>query len=492
MKRRSAILLSFSLLMLLQACSSSAKVTAPPGNALEQLVQNIDLVLQDSVMQQTRAGIKVISLQSGKTLYSRNSRQLFHPASNMKLLTTAAALKHLGTGFTFKTVLFADSGSVAEKQINGDIYLKGHGNPDLLVSDLEWMVEQLKRQHITEISGNLICDDRYLDDLYWGSGWMWDDVSSWYWAPITALSVNDNCVNLFVEPGDSLGAPVKAVLEPQTAFMTVTNNGRTVSHDDSLARDAYKVQRKWRPVAENIIEIEGGLSRDARPRTFTIDVVDGALYTGTLFREALERAGIRFSGTVQYGETPQNARQLVLHESPGIADAIFNTNKISDNLSAELLLKTMGAETKGVPGTAEKGISAIRRFLANAGVDSSSYELADGSGVSRYNVITPDLLIELLRDMHSDFKVQAEFKASLPIAGVDGSLGRRMRNTPAQGNLRAKTGSLRGVSSLSGYTTTADGELLAFSMIMEHFVSPTSAIRYVQDRIGALLSGYRK
>ncbi|MFQ5583496.1 MAG: D-alanyl-D-alanine carboxypeptidase/D-alanyl-D-alanine-endopeptidase, partial [Calditrichia bacterium] len=171
---------------------------------------------------------------------------------------------------------------------------------------------------------------------------------------------------------------------------------------------------------------------------------------------------------------------------------IYRTNKISDNLSAELIMKTLGAEIKGPPGTAKKGLYVIRRFIAETGVDSSSYKLADGSGVSRYNVITPDLIIQLLKAMHKDFRIQAEFKSSLPIAGVDGTLRRRMKDSPAETMLRAKTGTLSGVSALSGYTATADGEIVAFSMIMEHFVMSASKIRKVQDKIGELITSFSR
>ncbi|MFQ5584873.1 MAG: D-alanyl-D-alanine carboxypeptidase/D-alanyl-D-alanine-endopeptidase [Calditrichia bacterium] len=170
----------------------------------------------------------------------------------------------------------------------------------------------------------------------------------------------------------------------------------------------------------------------------------------------------------------------------------MNTNKESDNLSAELILKTAGAELNNAPGTAKKGISAIYEFLDEIGIDSTSYKLADGSGVSRYNLVTPDLIIELLKAMHRDFRVQAEFKTSLSIAGVDGTLKRRMKNTAAEDKLRAKTGSLEGVSSLAGYTATADGETLAFSMIMEHFVVSNASIRKIQDRIGVLISAFSR
>lgn len=476
------------------ACGPTESLRKPgkQTNAIFNLQKSIEQVLQDSSLQQTRTGIEIVSLESGETLYTQSNHQLFHPASNMKLLTTATALKRLGPNFKFKTALYADTSSVSDSIISGNLYLKGFGNPDLSIEDLRSMVENLASRGISEISENLICDDTYMDDLYWGSGWMWDDVSAWYWAPICALSVNDNCVEVTVKPGGKVGDSLMVELDPQTQYMKIVNKGVTIDSLDTLQQKAFKVERKWRPAAENMIVVEGGRTIGASERSFTIDVVDAALYTGTLFSELLQEENIAYKGQVLKGSIPDTSVVLAEHFSPPLTMAVINTNKISDNLSAELLLKTIGAEVKGAPGTTEKGISVIKKFLNEIGVDSTTYEIADGSGVSRYNVITPNLIVKLLKAMNADFGIQAEYKTSLPIAGVDGTLQNRMKNSAAENKLRAKTGSLRGVSSLAGYTTTADGELVAFSIIMEHFVVSASKIRGIQDRIGNLISSFSR
>jgi PBP4 family serine-type D-alanyl-D-alanine carboxypeptidase len=273
--------------------------------------------------------------------------------------------------------------------------------------------------------------------------------------------------------------------------MKIVNMGVTIDSLDTLRQKEFKVESKWKP-AENTMVLEEGMVIGDSERIFVIDVIDAALYAGTLFSELLRQGDINFKGQVLKNSVPDTTIVLAEHFSPPLTMAVINTNKISDNLSAELLLKTLGAEIKGPPGTAKKGISVIHQFLDKIGIDSTTYELADGSGVSRYNVITPALIIELLTAMHKDFQIQAEFKTSLPIAGIDGTLKSRMRNSAAESKLRAKTGSLRGVSALSGYTTTTDNELLAFSIIMEHFVVQTSKIRKIQDRIGDLISSFSR
>lgn len=481
------------LLLLVAACSggNSLKNTSSAVDPIARLHHDIDALLSDSIFAQSNAGIKIMSLDRDEILYSHNSNKLFHPASNMKLLTTATALKRLGPDFRYLTLFYADSAAIRDSTLNGNLYVKGFGNPDFTSDDLNWMAAELKSQGIIAISGDIICDDSYFDDLFWGSGWMWDDASAWYWAPISALTINDNCVELTVKPGAAVGDPLIATLTPQTSFMQINNNAATVAESDSALRKEFKAQRRWKQ-PENVIDISGGRYLSDSPRTYTIDVIDAALFFGTLLKERLIIDSITVAGNVVRGRTPENGELLVQHLSPSMTDVVINTNKISDNLSAENLLKTIGAEMRGLPGTAENGISEIYKLLDEAGVDSTSYELADGSGVSRYNVVTADLLIALLKAMHEDFRIQAEFKTSLPIAGVDGTLSRRMHGTAAYRNLRAKTGSLRGVSSLSGYTTTAEDETLAFAMIMEHFVVPTSQIRKLQDKIGDLISSFRR
>jgi D-alanyl-D-alanine carboxypeptidase/D-alanyl-D-alanine-endopeptidase (penicillin-binding protein 4) len=485
-KRLPLLLLVFGL-----ACAAPTKLNKASQKSIEKLRYQIDAILQDSTLHQTRTGIKVVSLTTGEVLYAKDSQLLFHPASNMKLLTTAAALSKLGPDFRFKTILYADTSSFADSTIFGNLYLKGFANPSLTTQDLWWMVRQLKEMGVTKITGDLICDQSYLDDLYYGAGWMWDDASDRDFAPIGALSVNHNSVTIKVQPASEIGDSLIVQLDPPTSYMKIANYGVTVDSTDTTRLKAFKVERKWRE-RENTVVVEGGLTPQTKQEEFVIEVVEPALYLGTLLAEIMASEHIEFSGNILKEVIPSACVELVKHSSPPLSTLIIHTNKETSNLYAELILKTLGAEIRGNPGTAEKGLSVIKLFFHEFGVDTTSFELADGSGVSRYNVIAPDQIIELLKAVHKDFRVQAEFKASLPIAGVDGTLKNRMKNTPAAGKLRAKTGTLRGVSTLSGYTTTADGEPLAFSMMMEHFVVPTSKIREIQDRIGAVISGFHR
>ncbi|MFQ5865997.1 MAG: D-alanyl-D-alanine carboxypeptidase/D-alanyl-D-alanine-endopeptidase, partial [bacterium] len=428
------------LLFFIFACAAPAKLdkSSISKQSIEELRHQIDAILQDSLLHQTRTGIKVVSLNTGEVLYAKDSHLLFHPASNMKLLTTAAALSKLGPNFRFKTILYADTSSFEDRTIFGNLYLKGFASPDLSTQDLWWMVQRLKEQGVKKITGDLICDESYLDDLYYGAGWMWDDASDADFAPIGALTVNDNCVTVKVRPGLTIGDTLLCHVEPPTSYVKIENRGVTVDSSDTTLINDFKVQRKWRE-RENTVVVEGGLTPQSGQKEFIIEVVEPALYVGTLFAEMMALEYIEFSRNIFKGVIPDTCVELVKNISPPLSTLIIHTNKQTSNLYAELILKTLGAELLGSPGTAEKGLSVIKLLFHEIGVDTTSFRLADGSGVSRYNVISPDQIIELLKAMHEDFRVQAEFKASLPIAGVDGTLRNRMKNTPAEGKLRAKT-----------------------------------------------------
>ncbi len=483
----------FLLISLFFKCASTFQVkqTVLAEDSIIRFRNQIDEILKDSLLHQTKSGIKIVSLETGETLYTHDSHILFHPASNMKLLTTAVALKQLGPNFTFKTILSTDTNSIVNSIVKGNLYLKGYGNPDLTTDDFRHIVSELKSKGIRKISGDMICDDTYFDDLYQGYGWMWDDMNAPDFAPISALSVNGNCVSIEVKPADHIGDTLIFRMEPETAYMKIENNGITVDSLDTLMQNSFKVERKWKN-PENTIVIKGGMAIHQNPEIIHIEVFDAALYAGVLFKELLLKETIQLTGSVLKEKVPDTSQILIQHHSPPLTISIINTNKESDNLSAELILKTMGADVKGQPGTADKGISLIYKYFDEIGIDSTTYRITDGSGVSRYNLITPDMIIELLRDIHRNAQIQAEFKTSLPIAGVDGTLKYRMKGTAAENTLRAKTGTIKGVSSLSGYTTTTDGEMLAFSIMMEHFVVPVIKIQNIQDKICSLISSFSR
>jgi PBP4 family serine-type D-alanyl-D-alanine carboxypeptidase len=339
--------------------------------------------------------------------------------------------------------------------------------------------------------GDIVCDDAAFDELYRGRGWNWDDASAWEYAPISALSLNENCVEITISPGQSTGDSVHWVLNPGTSYVTVNNEAVTVDSTDTLKIKQFRLFREW-VTPGNVIHIRGGVPQGESARTFKTDIVDAALYTGTRLKEVLQSHKIELSGGIRTERADSTADTLLVIPSLSLTDLIADINKNSNNFASEMLLKTLGAQLKEFPGTADKGLSAINGVLAEIGIDTSQMNLADGSGVSRYNLVTVQVITRFLEQMYRDEQSGEIFKSSLAIGGVDGELKKRMKSEPAFSRIFAKTGTLKGVSALSGYARTIDGENIVFSMIMQHFVAPVKKIRTLQDRIADLIVTFHR
>ena len=427
-----------------------------------------------------------MSLDNGEVLYERDAKTLLRPASNLKLLTTAAALEMLGKNYFFKTCLYADT-LISDSVLHGNIYLKGFGDPDFNSVQLAGLLSALRRRNIMKIEGNIIGDASYFDDQHWGAGWMWDDEPDGFAAYNSALSINRNCVEVTAAPGRSIGDTITVSIEPITQYVSVQNTAITLA---DTAASTLKISRKYKERL-NVITIGGGYPRGAKPEIDRITVWAPEMYFLSLAKEELRREGITFEGKLGLDTIPASALLLSQHLQ-SIDSVLIILNKMSDNLSAENLLKILGVNRYGAPGTSEHGIAVVKGYLASLGVDSTSYLMVDGSGVSFYNLLTSELLVRLLAGMYANKNAFDLFYATLPIAGVDGWLSARMKGTPAQHNLRAKTGTLSGASTLTGYVRTADGEMLAFSIMMQNYIGSGDAYRKAQDEIGIAMAGLKR
>ena len=356
--------------------------------------------------------------------------------------------------------------------------------------DLEGMVERLVEMDTKDLPGDIVVDETYFDAIRRGKGWMWDDGPiGGYYPHLSALTINRNGVLVRISPGTEIEDPVRVHLDPPTQYMKIVNEATTVGHSE---KTRLTVKRKAGSTEANVLIIGGVMAIGQAEMNRRVDVLDPALYCGTLLREMLAKRGVPLQGTVRYGKVPEEAVTIIEHISPPLSRILWEMNKPSDNLIAELLLKTIGAELGGTPGTAEKGLGAISNFLGEIGMDWEHYTLADGSGVSRYNLVTASVLTDLLVYMFRNFAVMPEYLAALPVGGVDGTLRRRMRGMSAEGVLRAKTGTLRGLTALAGYTVTADGETVAFSIIMSNYHGLVSPRRALQDKIGDILTRFSR
>ena len=442
-------------------------------------------------LSQAAVGVKVVSLRSGVTLFENNADRLFIPASNTKLLTAVSALKTLGADYRFSTRLYLDERfSVSGDTLHSNIYLKGAGDPEFDTEALKALAVQLGRFDIRYIAGDVVADESYLDDVRLGSGWMWDDVQYDYSAQISALTINRNCVTVVVVPGDSANAPVQVSLEPATSYMTLDVQAVTAPAGlpDSV-RIPLRIRRRWEDHS-NVIVVNGRYPIDTDTLRSVRTVEEPALYAATLLRDLLKDAGIHATGAVRKSKMPEETVDIAVHRSEPLPSAVAFVLKDSDNLAAELLVKTLGAHTTGTPGTVRSGLQVIRRVMAGAALDTLLYRQVDGSGLSTYNLISPRQIIDLLRFAYRDTTLRTPFLSSLPIAGVDGSLRFRMPSLAASRNLVAKTGTMSGVSCLSGFVNPGAYEPLAFSIMMNHYIGSSRTARQAQDEICRILAAY--
>jgi D-alanyl-D-alanine carboxypeptidase/D-alanyl-D-alanine-endopeptidase (penicillin-binding protein 4) len=317
---------------------------------------------------------------------------------------------------------------------------------------------------------------------------MWDDgpVGGGF-SLLSALSINHNTVEVIVSPGRTAGVPARIHLQPPTNYMQVINRAVTVA---SSASRGLEIERQIQPFEADILRIKGGIHIHEGEVVHRVDVVEPAKYCGTMFREVLARSGFVVTGCVRSGRVPGNAVEIASHISAPLSWIIRKMNKSSDNFFAEMLLKALGAELVSPPGSGEKGLGVVRQFLAEIGIEPSQGVLADGSGVSRYNLLSASMLTRLLYAMYRRSDVIAEYIASLPQGGVDGTLEERFVSSRAQGVLRAKTGTMTGVSALAGYVPASDGRILVFAILINNFNADHEVIQGLQDRICEILTEF--
>ncbi len=414
-------------------------------------------------------GIEVRSLESGRTLYALNADRAFRPASTLKLVTTAAALDAYGEAARLRTTVETAGRQDGLGRILGDLYLVGRGDPSLSgrfspgrpAAAFEELADALAAAGVLRIEGRLIGHEGAFVGERRGRDWTWEDLVWGYGAEVSALSYDDNGVELRLAPGERAGDPAVLDLVPPTTFVTVTSVVTTAAtgtaEDLRLEKDA----------GENRFRLSGLLPVGGR-WSGRVAVEDPARFAATAFAAVLEAKGIRVVGGVGTSRAPlpPGARVVAAHDGVPMAELVRAVNKDSLNLYAEMLLRLVGLKQKG-EGSVEKGQEAVAEFLKRLGVPAEDWGMSDGSGLARTDVITPRGLAALLVAMDAH-PAAAAFRASLPVAGVDGTLETRLRGTRAEGRVLAKTGTLSLVNALAGYVTTVGGERLAFAVFVNN------------------------
>jgi D-alanyl-D-alanine carboxypeptidase/D-alanyl-D-alanine-endopeptidase (penicillin-binding protein 4) len=483
---------SLSLIVLLLSLQSGAALRCAADDAGKgtdaTLVAQIDALLADKTLQTGFQGLLIQSLKDDTVLYERNADKVFLPASNNKLLTSGAALALLGPDFVYKTRVAAAVAPDKHGVVHADVALVGSGDPVLSAADLTEMAHALKVGGVKQIDGMVTADDSLFDQQRLGDGWTWDDEPYYYSAQVSALNLNENLVSVRVFPGAKEGDPVRVVVTPTNRYMTLQNRAVTAAAKTKAAISVDRLRGRNTLVITGTLAVD--TAEDAAPKV-PVTVEDPSQFARTLFEEALAKEGIR----VGRKRLPPAVATVTLaeHASVPLREMLKLLNKPSDNLIAECLLKTVGAVKKGqgTTGSDGTGSQTARAFFASIGMDVTHLNQADGSGLSRLNFVSPHNFVRLLTYFHGQPTFPVLYD-SLPIAGVDGSLRNRLKNTPAANNCHAKTGYVSRASSLSGYITTRDGEMLVFSMLMNNHLSSNALPVSIQDKIVLLLANYSR
>lgn len=475
----------------------SPRPPAPAKRGVKALKADLASYCQAPAFQNAVWGVLVRSLGTGETLFALNPGTFLMPASNMKVVTMAAAAERLGWDFTFTTKVVA-TGRVEGGVLKGDLVVVGSGDPSLGgrptegPSVVERWADQIRARGITRVEGRLVGHDNVFDDEGLGQGWAWDYLAYGYAAPVGGLAFHENVVRLSFAPGAAPGDPVAVAARPGGSGLTIEAAVTTAAADGAVD---FNVAR--RP-GSGRLGVTGSVPAGRTDLTQTVSVENPTDFMAGALLQALRGRGIEVTGgAIDVDALPQppdltGAETLVTHTSPPLSEIGKVLLKVSQNLYADTLLKAIGHPADGGPATVREGRQALRDVLQGWGIAPEKYLQADGSGLSRYNYLTADVLVTVLTRMYTDDRHYEPFITALPVAGVDGTLAGRMKDTPAQGNARAKTGSIANARALSGYVTSADGEPLVFSIIVNNFNVPQSQADAIIDRAVVRLAGFRR
>jgi D-alanyl-D-alanine carboxypeptidase/D-alanyl-D-alanine-endopeptidase (penicillin-binding protein 4) len=529
---RKRALAALVLLFFVQTFAATPK-KAPHKPQKKTLAGQIKSLLAQPPLERAHWGILVKDLKTGVVIYSLNPEQLFVPASNVKLFTTAAALSLAKPDYRFLTSVETEGAIDSNGRLQGDLVVVGRGDPNISgrvlpyalktertpphTQILEELADQVAAHGLKIVDGDLIGDDTFYSSQRYGEGWAQDDLQWIDGAPVSALTFNDNVLFLNIQPGDHEGDKALVTTEPETNYYEIDN--RIVT---TLAGITRKIGMH-RDVGSRKILLWGNLPLGDAGFKEALGVDDPAEFTAQLFRTMLERRGITVTGktrarhgdiaqffdlssgsattTAALGKSRQpcctQAQQpagpsptptptspvtvLAEHFSLPFLEDVRVINKTSQNLHAELALRLVG-RLGGQGGSFEGGAYEVKQFLLQAGLNQDDFVLLDGSGLSRRDLVTPAAVVQLLTyAAHQPWG--ADYEGTLPIAGVDGSLSERFLNSPASGLIHAKTGTLSHVNALSGYGQTLRGRRFAFSIFCNNHNLPSAKVLAAIDSI---------
>jgi serine-type D-Ala-D-Ala carboxypeptidase/endopeptidase (penicillin-binding protein 4) len=464
---------------------------ADPGARKNWLKSRLDEIAGHGSLSSAKIAVLVSEFESGQVLYARNEKMALNAASNVKLVTSAAALSRLGPEYRWRTVVYGPAQTGGRwlgpgGDLNGDLYLRGSGDPTLTVENLGELATSLAAQGLKRVKGSLVVDASFFDGGPLGPAYEQKTDSAAFRSPSSAASLNGNAVLITVIPGARAGAPARITVEPSSPYFTIT--GRVVTA--GMTGPAIPLVDTDQLGEQTRITVSGRVRLGSEPRSFLRRIVHPELFLGHSFKEILKKRGILVDKPLRVAPVPgEGFRALAAHDSPSLAVVMHDLNKRSSNFAAEQVLRTLGAEVVGRPGTWDKGLEAVGRYLDSLSIARNTYRMSNGAGLYDSNRFTPEQLVTVMRAALRDFRIASEYLSSLAVAGIDGTLGGRMGGTVAHRFVRAKTGTLLNVSSLSGVVGAPGQKPLLFSFLANDVVNAVAA-RQAQDRAAEALVLY--
>ncbi|MBI2791397.1 MAG: D-alanyl-D-alanine carboxypeptidase/D-alanyl-D-alanine-endopeptidase [Gammaproteobacteria bacterium] len=429
----------------------------------------------------TAIGIIVQDPKTGAVKFERRGDDNFYPASNTKLFTAAAALKFFGPNFQYQTGIHAAMNKMKEGNLEDNIYIVFRGDPSFTSADLSALMKQFKAKGVNTIKGNIIIDDNAFDGPAYAPGWTWDSIPFGYSAPVTTIILNENKVRLKLNETASLNDPIKIELTDPNTQVKLTSDVIAVSKDESEHSCQLNVK-----VNNNDINISGCWPIDKTPSFMEVALDNPRLFARKVLEDVLRQEEIAFSGEIQFKKAPKDVPAILIKRSPPLKNLLKQVLAESNNLYSESLTKALGLAFLG-QGSFQVGTRAIEEILIkDTKIDFNQVNLSDGSGQSRYNLVSPFHISQLLHHMYQEptFSV---FYSSLSESGKKGSLADRMKSKDMAGKIVAKTGSALGTSALSGYFTAQNGNQYLFSLLINQSMNDSLARKTFEDKLCQLM-----
>jgi D-alanyl-D-alanine carboxypeptidase/D-alanyl-D-alanine-endopeptidase (penicillin-binding protein 4) len=465
--------------------------TKEEAKAIKRLKRKLNRFLRWGRLRRAKMGVIVMDTE-GRVLYAKNAARGYIPASNLKLITIAIGLKVLGYHHRFKTKVYASNDIDPNGVLDGNLYIEGGGDPSFRSEELWRIARDLRMKGLKHVRGRVYFDVKAFDRKRFGAGWT--DHSNQprekyrpYLAPIGGLALNYSTIAVSVRPAQKVGDPARVMIDPKSYYIKkIVNKTKTTMGGRFRVRFRILPYRGYR----DIVEIRGTVPLRANVKSFWRRINFPGWYAAFQFASVLRKEGIRVSGWPKRGKVPVKAKLLYTHFSPPLGQILQYAGKQSSNFTSEQVLKAVGAKRYGEPGTWKKGIRAVQEYLSTFGIKPSQYVMINGSGLGRANRLSPYQLATVLRMMLKDYRIRSEYLAAQATSGVDGTLHWRMRDRVSLGKIRGKTGTLDGVSSLSGYVLTRNKKMLVFSVLMNGRLRQGRYFRKTQNKIGRALARY--